>query len=130
MGAFKQMPGFRGEASVKTWLTRIAMRQAARHHRSEYRRKTPVLHLPEPGAREADPAGAEGGGETVGREMDVRRAVEMLSPEHREVVVLREFEGMSYGEMADALGVPQGTVESRLFRARKELKELLRDYLT
>jgi RNA polymerase sigma-70 factor (ECF subfamily) len=46
-----------------------------------------------------------------------------LSPEHREVIVLRELQGMSYEEMAETLGVPRGTVESRLHRARRELKD-------
>ena len=61
--------------------------------------------------------------------MDVLAVLEALSPEHRKVVVLREMQGMSYGEIADALGVPMGTVESRLWRARQELKERLKGYL-
>jgi RNA polymerase sigma-70 factor (ECF subfamily) len=61
--------------------------------------------------------------------MDVLAALDALAPMHREVVVLREMEGMSYEEIARALGIPRGTVESRLFRARQELKERLKDYL-
>jgi RNA polymerase sigma-70 factor, ECF subfamily len=61
--------------------------------------------------------------------MDVLEVLQTLTPEHKEVVVLRELDGMSYGEIAEVLGIPQGTVESRLFRARQELKELLKDYL-
>jgi RNA polymerase sigma-70 factor (ECF subfamily) len=61
--------------------------------------------------------------------MDVLATLDTLSPEHREVIVLREFQGMSYDEIAEALGVPRGTVESRLFRARQELKGGLKDYL-
>ena len=52
-----------------------------------------------------------------------------LSEDHRTVILLREMQGMSYDEMADVLAVPRGTVESRLFRARQRLKELLKDYL-
>jgi len=62
--------------------------------------------------------------------MDLLEVLSGLSPEHREVVVLRELEGMSYDEIAGVLGVPRGTVESRLFRAREKLRERLRDYLT
>jgi RNA polymerase sigma-70 factor (ECF subfamily) len=54
--------------------------------------------------------------------MDVTAALAELSAEHREVLVLRELEGMSYEEIAAALGVPRGTVESRIHRARHELK--------
>ena len=46
-----------------------------------------------------------------------------------EVLVLRELNGLSYQEISDVLNVPAGTVESRIFRARQELKELLKDYL-
>jgi RNA polymerase sigma-70 factor (ECF subfamily) len=51
-----------------------------------------------------------------------------LSPEHREVIVLRELQGLSYEEIAVALGVPRGTVESRLHRARRELKDKFAGY--
>jgi RNA polymerase sigma factor (sigma-70 family) len=56
--------------------------------------------------------------------MDLAGMLERLSEEHREVVVLREIEGMSYEEMSAVLGVPRGTVESRLHRAREQLKRL------
>ncbi len=61
--------------------------------------------------------------------MDVQAAMRRLSPEHREVLALREFEQMSYNEIAEALGVPRGTVESRLHRARNEMREILKAYL-
>jgi RNA polymerase sigma-70 factor (ECF subfamily) len=59
---------------------------------------------------------------------DVRRAIESLPDEFREAVVLREIEGLSYKEVAAVLGVPMGTVMSRLSRARERLKELLVAY--
>jgi RNA polymerase sigma-70 factor (ECF subfamily) len=62
--------------------------------------------------------------------MDVLAGLDSLSPDHREVIVLRELQGMSYEEIADVLGVPRGTVESRLFRARQVLRERLKDYET
>ena len=61
--------------------------------------------------------------------LDVLEMLETLSPEHRQVMVLREMQGMSYDEIAQVLGVPRGTVESRLFRARQELKVRLKAYL-
>jgi RNA polymerase sigma-70 factor (ECF subfamily) len=62
--------------------------------------------------------------------MDIAAVVGRLPEEHRTVIVLREMQGMTYEEIAAALGVPRGTVESRLFRARQKLKEFLGDYLT
>jgi RNA polymerase sigma-70 factor, ECF subfamily len=55
----------------------------------------------------------------------VRLAVEQLTPEHREVIVLREFEGLSYKEIADVVSAPVGTVMSRLSRARAQLQTAL-----
>ena len=52
-----------------------------------------------------------------------------LTPEHRQVIILRELQGMSYEEMAQALDVPRGTVESRLHRAREELRKRFKGYL-
>jgi RNA polymerase sigma-70 factor (ECF subfamily) len=61
--------------------------------------------------------------------MDLSVMLQTLSPEHRQVIVLRELQQMSYEEMADALGVPRGTVESRLHRAREELRKRFKGYL-
>jgi RNA polymerase sigma-70 factor (ECF subfamily) len=58
----------------------------------------------------------------------VRRAIEALPDEFREVIVLRELEGLPYKEIAEIEAVPIGTVMSRLSRARARLKELLADY--
>ena len=58
----------------------------------------------------------------------VREAVNRLDFEHREVLILREFEGMSYTEIAAVVGCPEGTVKSRIARARAQLRDLLADY--
>ncbi len=124
LGAFRGLASFEQRSSVETWLFRIAVRQAAKSRRSRGRRRTVSLdHLPE--SRERDGWSPE----KVDTRLDVMAVLATLSPEHREVVVLREFEGMSYAEMADVLDVPRGTVESRLFRAREKLKERLSGYL-
>ncbi len=60
--------------------------------------------------------------------LDLHAALAELSPEHRQVLVLRELDGMGYEQMAVALGVPRGTVESRLHRARAELRRRLSAY--
>ncbi len=120
LGAFQRMGSFRGRSSVKTWLVSILSRQAARRHRTRLRR--PALRLEELAREPAEERAPES-------RMDVREALGRLSPEHRRVLVLREVEGMTYAEIAQALGVPLGTVESRLFRARQEMKTHLADYL-
>jgi RNA polymerase sigma-70 factor (ECF subfamily) len=56
--------------------------------------------------------------------------LQTLSAEHREVIVLRELQQMSYDEIAESLRIPRGTVESRLHRARQELKRRYAGYLT
>ena len=131
LGAFRRLEGFEGRSSVKTWLTRILLRQAARHHRRRSVRRTVPLDV---GGRESEPGLDTAGtgpttAEDVTMRMDVQEALGALSPDHREVVVLREMQGMSYAEIAEVLGVPAGTVESRLFRARRNLKELLKGYM-
>jgi RNA polymerase sigma-70 factor, ECF subfamily len=116
-GAYRGIRGFEGRSSVGTWLTRILVTQAAKLRRD--RKRTEPM----------DQAMAvEGGGLAAERRMDLQAALEKLSPEHRQVLVLREYERMSYEEIAEVLGVPRGTVESRLHRARAELREKLRAY--
>lgn len=125
-GAFRGIAAFEGRATVKTWLTGILLRQTAAHRRRVARREARFVALQGVADREpglASPAGA------VDTRMDVMAAIQSLSPDHRDVVVLRELEGLSYEEMAEVLGIPRGTVESRLFRARRELQGRLREYL-
>lgn len=118
VGAFKGLKSFEGRASVKTWLTRILVNQAARWRRS--RRGRDAGQMPDSAAART------GGAESA---IDVQAALAQLSSEHREVIVLREFQRMSYEEIADVLDIPRGTVESRLHRARGELREKLKSYL-
>lgn len=130
LGAFRKPGGFAGRSSVRTWLSGILVNQAAKHHRSAYRRRErEVTNLPEVHqAAEADD-GAAPRAEDLDIRMDVEAALEGLSEEHREVIVLREFQGLSYEEIAEVLDVPRGTVESRLHRARRKLQEKLSDYM-
>jgi len=129
MGAFQHLNRFRGHSSVKTWLTAILANQAAMQRRTRARRKVVPLHEEEgdSAALEEVPEAGSAAEQTDAR-LDVQAVLSALSPEHRQVIVLREYEGMSYQEMAEVLGVPRGTVESRLFRAREHLKQLLKGY--
>ena len=121
-GAFTGLARFRQEASVKTWLTQILVRQAARHHRSAGRRRMSSLDV----ETAQQPASAR---ERLDLRADLGSAIAALSPDHREVILLRELQGMSYDQIADVLKVPRGTVESRLFRARRQLQEALKEQL-
>jgi RNA polymerase sigma-70 factor (ECF subfamily) len=121
-GAFRGLAGFQGRSSVKTWLTRILVTQAAKWRRDRQRRSMPS-------SDEIEMSQADSAAASIGAKIDLQAALQLLSQEHREVLVLREFEGMSYDEIAEAIGLPRGTVESRLHRARAELKEKLKAYL-
>jgi len=121
-GAFRGLSGFQGRSSVKTWLRRILVTQAAKWRRDRQRRNMPTSEA-------IDVSKADSAANLIGAKIDLQAALQLLSDEHREVLVLREFDGMSYDEMAEALGLPRGTVESRLHRARAQLKEKLQAYL-
>ncbi len=112
---------FRGDSALRTWLVGIAVRQAAMARR----KRRPWLRLWRPPEDESDPPApvSEAGQAAVEARLDLTVLLDRLSPEHREVIVLRELEGMSYEEMASLLGVPRGTVESRLHRARQQLRQ-------
>jgi RNA polymerase sigma-70 factor (ECF subfamily) len=112
--AFAGISKFRGESSLKTWLMQILVRQSARVQRSRGRRMTIGIENAQQPLHDPAPA--------TESKMDVIEMLQKLSPEHREVIVLRELQAMSYEEMAQTLKIPQGTVESRLHRARQELK--------
>lgn len=118
---------FRGEAAVGTWMTRILVNTAARIRRTRSRRPTQALDEGGSAGTYVPTAPAPAG--AADARMDVSAVLEQLSDAHRTVVVLRELQGMSYDEIASALEIPRGTVESRLFRARQHLKILLKDYL-
>jgi len=126
LGAFRGMRGFEGRSSVKTWLTSILIHQTAMRHRSAGRRPATSL---ESVAEVAGGPSASSSTEATDTRIDLMAAIQELSPDHREVVVLRELNGLSYDEIAEALDVPRGTVESRLFRARRQLQERLHEYL-
>jgi RNA polymerase sigma-70 factor (ECF subfamily) len=130
-GAFTGIRKFDGRASVKTWLSRICQRQAARAwHKS--RRSRASASLDETGGLPTNDSGLSvvSMATAVDRKIDIAAELQTLSDEHREVLVLREMQGLSYTEIATTLGVPQGTVESRLHRARAEMRKRLQGYDT
>lgn len=122
-GAYKAAAAFKGESSVGTWLTKILVRQAALWKRSRASKRTSDLE-------QAVVPAAAGHASGVDAKIDLDAALARLSDEHREVLILREFEQLSYEEIAAVLEIPRGTVESRIHRARTELREKLKAYRT
>ena len=126
--------GYRGESAVRTWLVGILVRKVAMMRRTASRRggRHASLSATREGSHEpAIDVQARGSNPSAGAEakLDLATMLSRLSDDHRAVIVLRELEGLSYEEMARALGVPRGTIESRLYRAREELRRLYRGYL-
>jgi len=136
-GAFRGLGSFEGRSSLKTWLARILMRQNARRHRSAGSRPAEVPLDEAVEAEDARPGVASGRpghdrawpSKDIDLRLDIMAAIRALRPDSREVVVLREIEGLSYDEIAEVLDVPRGTVESRLFRARRQMQQRLKEYL-
>jgi RNA polymerase sigma-70 factor (ECF subfamily) len=139
-GAFRGIERFEERASVKTWLTRILVNQANRLRRDRSTRRMTSLDAPVSGSGEdADGGETMAAGDVaasrpstvagVDAKMDLAAMLQTLSPDHRQVIVLREMEQLSYDEIAEVLKVPIGTVESRLFRARAELRQRLKAYV-
>ena len=115
LGALKGR--FRAESSLRTWLVGILVRQANMLRRSRWHRNRPMSLNVE--NEIGDPVEPSSGTDA---KLDLARLLEELSPEHRQVIVLRELQGLSYDEMTEILKVPRGTVESRLHRAREQLR--------
>jgi RNA polymerase sigma-70 factor (ECF subfamily) len=131
VAAFRNLGAFRGEAKVSSWLHRIAVNQCiTRQRRARVRGETSLDAQVEDGGvqfatDDVNPAqGAEGRERTAA----VRRAVNALPPELRSVIVMKEFENLTFQEIADALGVPLSTVKSRLYTALKQLRLRLEKY--
>jgi RNA polymerase sigma-70 factor (ECF subfamily) len=122
VGVWRSAGTFEGRSSVQTWLIGIARRQA---HNTLRRRALPradaeeldVLAAPDPNPEDAVLAEAE-------RE-EVAAAIRWLSPAHREVLTLAFVQELSYCEIATIVGVPEGTIKSRLSNAKRRLRALL-----
>ena len=119
---------FRGESSLRTWLVRILTNQSGMLRRRPWKRADHVGLDEETHGPAGEPAKQSGSG-GVEAKLDLSTMLAALSLEHRQVLVLREMEGLSYEEIAAALHVPRGTVESRLHRAREELRKRFKGYL-
>lgn len=132
MRTFWKLAGFHGQARFYTWLYRITLNLCYR--RLDHRRREPLAQTSESSEQEADrsaespqerlPDPSESPrevAESLERSRLIRRALSALPPRDFDILVLREFEGMSYDDLAQMLRIPKGTVMSRLHRARLAL---------
>ena len=120
--AFRALPGFRGDARFSTWLHRVVATTCIDHARRAQRRRED--ELPDDarpiGGHAHDPAG-----DAVIRRLDLRLALDRLDPDQRLALLLVDGDGLSYDEAGAVLGVPAGTVSSRLSRARLAMRTML-----
>jgi RNA polymerase sigma-70 factor (ECF subfamily) len=133
--AYRALPAFRGDSAFYTWLYRIAINTAKNTLVSNRRRPVDFdldLQDPEQHDRQAllkDADTPEGVLLTDEIRGVVERALEQLPEDLRTAIVLRELEGLSYEEIAEAMDCPVGTVRSRIFRAREAIDKKLKPLL-
>ena len=145
--ALVKIDSFRGEAGPYTWLFRIGVNLAISQLRKIQRHRTFSLDRPATagganGAENDDQASSlidrvaqdrgaspADNAETREQHQQVLAALGRLDAEYRAVLVMRDIEGFDYQQMADVLGLPLGTLKSRLFRARLALRDEIRPYL-
>lgn len=125
--AYNSLTSFRGDSKFSVWLYRIVSNVCLDFLRSRSRRQTVSLSAENDDGDEVELDIAD---ESQSPELlldrsltrdAVRRGLAALPPEHREILLLREIQGLSYDEIADVLHLEEGTVKSRIFRARKKL---------
>ncbi len=116
--AFRKIGQFSGRSQIDTWIYRVAVNEALQHLRKSKRSQMQVLEQ-EPADRSPN------SNENVDDKELLEQALAQLEPGLRSTFLLREVEGLSYGAIADALKIPEGTVGSRMNRARRELKQYL-----
>jgi RNA polymerase sigma-70 factor, ECF subfamily len=132
LAAFRNLRGFRGEAKVSSWLHRIAVNQCITRQRQARVRSEAALEDEQDKdaisfatpVRYSPLRVVEGRQETVA----VRRAINSLPLELRQVVIMKEFEELTFREIADVLDLPLSTVKSRLYTAMKQLQMRLQKF--
>jgi RNA polymerase sigma-70 factor (ECF subfamily) len=133
--AYRALPGFRGESAFYTWIYRIAINTVKNHQMAQGRRppgddvEAEIAEQMDIGARLREVATPES--ELLSSEIadNVQAALDGLPEDLRTAIMLREFEGMSYEEIAITMESPIGTVRSRIFRAREAIDKRLRPLL-
>jgi RNA polymerase sigma-70 factor, ECF subfamily len=129
--ALEHIDRFRTDANFYTWLFRIAMNLSISHRRRGRLRQVRALPDDDVGPAARAPAGAARSApeQAIKHEEQARLAdaLQQLEVEYRAAVVLKDIENLDYATIAEILGVPVGTVKSRIHRGRGMLRDLLRD---
>ena len=124
---YRGLGGFRGASSLATWVYRVALNHCLKH---QERRGPDALAYDDALYAEADPSG--GPVQCAARREladQVHTALDGLAAMHRDVVILHELHGLTYAECAEAMGIPVGTVKSRLSHAFRRLRGQLSGYV-
>jgi len=124
--AYRGIPSFRRQSSFYTWLFRILVNEVRSRRRSgAARRPSFSLDAADGAGLRADGPDPSEQASLAERRQIVEEALQSLEFDQRAIVALRDIEGRDYAEIAEVLGCPQGTVKSRLHRARMALKDAL-----
>jgi RNA polymerase sigma-70 factor (ECF subfamily) len=125
---WRSLRGFRGDSAFRTWLHRVAVNVIHSHH-GRVARLRRLFYTPAADAVGEDPIDRAADATDLESNVVMRDAIDKalasLPEELRVAVTLRDVQGLDYREIAAVLGVPIGTVESRIFRGRQRLKPLL-----
>ena len=121
------LKAFQGDASLATWLSSVLINRVRKLRRYRHSRPAGPLDGVERQPA-ADDQASRSPATQVEQRIDVATMLDSLPPEYREVIVLREWQQMSYAEMASVLGVPERTAETRLTRARRMLRQRFGGY--
>jgi RNA polymerase sigma-70 factor (ECF subfamily) len=137
--ALQNINSFKGASSFYTWLFRIAVNLSLGHRRAQVYRKTTSLDDDGDDRRGGQQASAlraqmaqrsepspDGAADVRMEHQRAIAALETLEPAVRALIILRDVENLDYAQIADVLEVPEGTVKSRLFRARQLLRDAMR----
>lgn len=131
--AYQKLDSFRGQSAFYSWLFRIALNSSVDLHRRQRRPTVSIDAAREQTGTEPTDFHPETSPsfsiERTERQELVKTALAKLSPEYRQVLVLKEMEDMKYEEIAALVKIPVGTVRSRIHRGRAELKEILEKLL-
>lgn len=129
--AYNSLPSFRGDSKFSVWLYRIVSNVCLDFLRSVSRHPTVSLSVENDEGEETEldiPDESQSPEELLERKLtreSVRRGLEALPEDYRQILLLREIQGLSYEEISTILSLELGTVKSRIFRARKKLCEFL-----